>query len=549
MVTSDRRLDGPALRDWAHTVVSDLITHIDEINRLNVFPVADSDTGANMLFTMRSALAEVEGVRQGDVAAVAAALSAGAVTGARGNSGVILSQILLGIAEVTANAADETGGVPPAIDAATLAAALWRGVELVVASMGGEEVPGTIVSVLRAAAVAVEQSAAAGDTLSRAVVDAGDAAVVALEKTTEQLDVLADAGVVDAGGRGLLVMLDSLRSTITGNAPVRSIYVPSPQSHPADTVARRPAPEFEVMYLLAGCGAAAADKLRERLGELGDSVAIAAAGPESCSVHVHTDDAGAAIEAGMAAGQLSRIVVSALSSGATGLPAGSWTRDRAVLAVVDGDGADELFAAEGASVLRPDPGADITAHQLVRAVVDTGAAQVMVLPNGYVAAEELVAGCTAANGWGVDVVPVPTGSMVQGLAALAVHDPGRQAVDDGYSMARAAGAARHGSVRIATENALTWAGTCKPGDGLGIAGDEVLIVADDVAAAAIGLLDLLLASGGDLVTVLTGDDVTDADVAALGDVLERHMHDRHPGSELVMYRTGHRGDVLLIGVE
>ncbi len=204
----------------------------------------------------------------------------------------------------------------------------------------------------------------------------------------------------------------------------------------------------------------------------------------------------------------------------------------------------------GRCVLRPGPdavtpAADISAHQLVRAVVDTGAAHVMVLPNGYVAAEELVAGCTAAIGWGVDVVPVPTGSMVQGLAALAVHDAARQAVDDGYSMARAAGASRHGSVRIATQKALTWAGTCKPGDGLGIAGDEVLIVADDVAAAAIGLVDLLLASGGDLVTVLIGAGVTE-DVAV---VLERHVHDHHPGTELVSYRTGHRGDALLIGVE
>ncbi|MHA7653398.1 DAK2 domain-containing protein [Mycobacterium sp. ML4] len=550
MGTSDRLLNGAALRDWAHTAVSDLITHIDEINRLNVFPVADSDTGANMLFTMRAALAQLDTHDDDEnVAAVAAALAAGAVTGARGNSGVILSQILLGIAEVAADAADDSGGVLRAIDGATLGAALWRGVELVVASMGGDEVSGTIVSVLRAAAAAVEQSATAGDTLSRAVVDAGDAAVVALEKTTEQLDVLADAGVVDAGGRGLLVILDSLRSTITGSAPARPTYEPAPQSRPADTHTARPAPQFEVMYLLAGCDAAAADTLRDRLGELGDSVAIAAAPSESHSVHVHTDDAGAAIEAGLAAGRVTRIVVSALSSGAAGLPAGSWTRERAVLAVVDGDGAYELFAGEGACVLRPEPGTDISAHQLVRAVVDTGAAQVMVLPNGYVAAEELVAGCTAAIGWGVDVVPVPTGSMVQGLAALAVHDPGRQAVDDGYSMARAAGAARHGSVRIATEKALTWAGTCKPGDGLGIAGDEVLIVAEDVAGAAIGLLDLLLASGGDLVTVLTGAELAPSDAEAMGRVLERHMHDRHPGSELVMYRTGHRGDVLLIGVE
>ncbi len=270
------------------------------------------------------------------------------------------------------------------------------------------------------------------------------------------------------------------------------MYELSPRAETADQkgrAAERRAPQFEVMYLLDGCDAQAADTLRERLGELGESVAIAAA-PQATggySVHVHTDDAGAAVEAGLAAGRLSRIVISALTSGAAGLPAGGWTRERAVLAVVDGAGAAELFAGEGACVLQPDadagdPATDISAHQLVRAVVDTGAAQVMVLPNGYVPAEELVAGCTAAIGWGIDVVPIPTGSMVQGLAALAVHEPGRQAVDDGYTMARAAGAARHGSVRIATESALTWAGRCQPGDGLGIAGDEVLIVAADAAA-------------------------------------------------------------------
>jgi dihydroxyacetone kinase-like predicted kinase len=212
---------------------------------------------------------------------------------------------------------------------------------------------------------------------------------------------------------------------------------------------------------------------------------------------------------------------------------------------VDGDGAEELFAGEGANVLRPEADAAISAQRLLRALVDVGAAQVMVLPNGYVAAEELVAGCTAAIGWGIDVVPVPAGSMVQGLAALAVHDAARQAVDDGYSMARAAAAARHGSVRVATEEALTWAGMCKPGDGLGIAGDEVLIVGGDLAAAGAGLIDLLLSSGGELVTVLTG---ADADTA-VGMALQDHVHREHLGTELVTYHTGHRGDALLIGVE
>ena len=420
--SQDRLLDAMTLRDWAHTAVSDLITHIDEINRLNVFPVADSDTGANMLFTMRSALAEAKAGANADggsacVARAAAALSTGALNGARGNSGVILSQILRGIADVTATAAADSGGELPHIDAALLGAALQRGVDLVITSMGGQEVPGTVVSVLRAAANAVQDCARGGEGLAQAIVAAGDAAVIALEKTPEQLDVLADAGAVDAGGRGLLVLLDALRSTMTGQAPARTVYELSPRAPQPEASAERPAPQFEVMYRLEGCNPPAANALRERLVKLGDSVAIAAApftNQATYSVHVHTDDAGAAVEAGLVAGRLSRIVISALSAGTPGRPAGGWTRERAVLAVVDGADAAELFAGEGACVLQRDPAAtdpatEISAHQLMRAVIDTGAAQVMVLPNGYVAAEELVAGCTAAIGWGIDVVPIPDG--------------------------------------------------------------------------------------------------------------------------------------------
>src|SRR5262249_46772442 len=145
----------------------------------------------------------------------------------------------------------------------------------VIASMGGQEVPGTIISVLRAAAEAVEDCA--NDGLATAITAAGDAAVVALEKTTEQLDVLADAGAGDAGGRGPLVLRDALRSTITGQAPARTVYELSPRALLPQAPAERPAPQFEVMYRLDGCDAAAADALRGRLSELGDSVAIAAA--------------------------------------------------------------------------------------------------------------------------------------------------------------------------------------------------------------------------------------------------------------------------------
>lgn len=541
---SARRLDAAALRDWAHGAVEDLIAHSDEINGLNVFPVADADTGTNMLFTMRSAWVQADACT-GGVAAVASALATGALHGARGNSGVILSQILRGLADATA-AADRAADLAE-VDTALFAAALRRGVDLVVASLG-ETVAGTIVSVLAVAAEAAESATAAGDPLAAAIAAVTDAAAAALDATTGQLDVLTAAGVVDAGGRGLLVLLDALARTVTGDAPRRDRYVPASDApHPSAPSAVPP--QFEVMYLLSDCAPDGVEVLRGRLEDLGDSVAIAASGASGgtgYSVHVHADDAGAAVEAGLSVGTPHRIQITALSAAAPARPAGGWHRGRAVLAVVDGPGAADLFAGEGAHVLRrPDDGQPVSAKHLLRALVDTGAARTMVLPNGYVAAEELVAGCAAATGLGVDVVPVPAASMVQGLAALAVHDPARHAVDDGYTMARAAASARHGAVRVATEEALTWAGTCSPGDGLGISGDEVLIVGPDLTTAAAGLIDLLLLSGGELVTVLTGAEADDA----VGEALRAHVHARHPGTELVTYRTGHRGDALLIGVE
>lgn len=544
----ERRLDASVLREWAHVCVGQLIRHADEINALNVFPVADADTGTNMLFTMRAALAEADAAGAADVADVATALARGALNGARGNSGVILAQILRALAEVTGEAARGAGLAD--VNSALFGAALRHAVALVVAAMGGQVVDGTVISVLQAAAVAAEQAADDRSRLPETLFDAGEAAADALDRTPGQLAVLAQAGVVDAGGRGLLVLLDALTATVTGHAPARQTYLPA-QPTASHDVAEAAPPQFEVMYLVGGYDTDGLDRLRAALTGLGDSVALAPAAADRCSVHVHTDDAGAAVEAGMAAGAVSRIRISTLTTGR--VAPGGWSRPRAVLAVVDGDGAAELFGAEGACVVRPDlelvdPDNGVSADELLRAVVDTGAAQVMVLPNGYVAAEDLVAGCTAATGWGIDVVPLPCGSMVQGLAALAVHDASRQAVDDGYTMARAAAGSRHGSVRIATERALTWAGECSPGDGLAISGDEVVVVAEDAGAAAARLIDLLLSSGGELVTVLIGA-AAGPDPDALADRLDAHVHRRHPGTEFSSYRTGHRGDVLMIGVE
>src|SRR5258708_37692402 len=166
---SARRLDASALRDWAHTAVGDLISHTDEIHTLNVFPVADADTGTNMLFTMRSAWAQADTHPDSDdVTQVAAALAAGALHGARGNSGVILSQILRGLADVVSSAAADRGGALADVDGPVFAAALRHAVGLAVAAMG-ESVPGTLGSVLQDAAGGAQHAGAARAAPGRVV--------------------------------------------------------------------------------------------------------------------------------------------------------------------------------------------------------------------------------------------------------------------------------------------------------------------------------------------------------------------------------------------
>lgn len=547
-------LDSAALLNWARASVEGLITRSDEINRLNVFPVADADTGTNMLFTMRSAVNAAEALGDGaTVAQVAAALARGAVHGARGNSGVILSQIVRGIADA---AADQD-----AIGAEVVRRALRQASQFVIASMS-TPVEGTIVSVLAAAAEAADRVAdgTPTDDLAGLVSTAADAAVAALEKTPKQLDILADNGVVDAGARGLVVILDALVSVVAGELPTRREYSPSPPKNAASQVwaagpgrgsgglnldpPRELPPEFEVMYLLSGCDELQIADLRTQLDGMGDSIAIAGDGDMGYSVHAHVNDAGAAIEAGMKFGTPQSIQISSLRGDVGGGHHDGRHRHRRVLALAEGDGAATLFSSEGAQVLRVDE-PPASAKRLLDAVVDSGAHQIMVLPNGLMAAEELVAVCAAARGWGITVIPLPSASMAQGLAALAVHDPERMAVDDSYTMARAAGATRFGLVRVATERALTWSGTCEPGDAMGIIGDEVLVLNHEVANATKALVSIMLSSGGELVTILLSDQVDES----LAEALIEHTRSHHGGVEVMIYRTGQHTDVVHIGVE
>ncbi|MCZ4554378.1 DAK2 domain-containing protein [Rhodococcus maanshanensis] len=537
-------VDGEALLRWSRWCVDGLVARCEEINSLNVFPVPDSDTGTNLLFTMRAAAegAEVVGPAA-SVGAVAAAMARGAVAGARGNSGVILSQVLRGIAEV---AGDEP------LDARLLRGALNEAAVLATEAIS-IPVEGTIVTVLRHAAAAAD-GCPHDAALSVVAAEAADAAAEALARTPSQLSVLGAAGVVDAGGLGLLVILDALVGVVTGATPERQDIVVAPVTLATPGVVVPPSActdepgeqDYEVMYLLSGSDSRRVDTLRSRLGELGDSVIIVGDGEGSWSVHVHCSDPGPAVEAGLAAGRTHDIRISCFAldetrAGRVGRRAGA--TDRGVLAIVAGDGAADLFAGEGAMVLRCDE--PVTPDQLLDAIRALDCGEVLVLPNGALSAPELVTIGVAARDESHEVLLLPCSSMVQGLAALAVHDPGRAAVDDVFAMSEAAATTRWGSLRVATERALTLMGTCEAGDGLGLIGREVVVIAPDPAEAGRRLIDQVLGVGGELLTLLLGAEIP----AGFADLLSEHVAARHPGVEVLVYEGGQAGDLLQLGVE
>ncbi len=550
---------GRALRRWAEIALEALEERRHEINTLNVFPVPDGDTGTNLVLTLQSAVENIGGPVDGALTAsdVSERLARGAFLGARGNSGVIVAQALRGVADAVAG--------HTTIDGRGLAEALRRASELVMKALSTPE-EGTIVSVLEAAADGAEKATRSSEaTVCDVTVAAADAAADALQHTPAQLDVLAEAGVVDAGGLGLVILLDCLVEITTGQRPQRRLQITrAPASPVAASSGDHSSPprtetqqDYEVMYVVERAEPEDIDVLRVRLDALGDSVAVVGDGAGSWSVHVHCCDPGAAVEAGLAAGSLIRIDITCFALGATTdgdcaaqprtpasvvLPTPG-TGERAVLAVVAGHGTRELFESEGAAVIHAD--ADFGPDRLLEAVRALPSGDVLVLPNGSLPAQDVVAVGAQARSENRHVMFLPSSSMVQGLAALAVHDPGRAAVDDAFAMSEAAAAVRWGSLQIAQERALTWVGQCEPGDSLGLSGHDVVVIEHDLVAAGVALLDRILAAGGELVTMLVGADAPDG----LAEQLTAHLDQRHPALEVVVYRGGQRSDLLQLGVE
>ncbi|MCK1798808.1 DAK2 domain-containing protein [Streptomyces sp. XM4193] len=550
-------LDAHTVRTWCAEALEDLGQARETIDALNVYPVADADTGTNLYLTMESAAQAVEAAWAGEPTAFEAlgAMAHGALIGAHGNSGTILAQLLRGVAR-----ADADGG--------TLADAL-AGAARAAAAAVAHPVGGTILSVAEAAAEAAAeaQAAAHAEAEAQAVVGrpadrggrAGDRVVraafegarTALDATPGQLDVLARAGVVDAGGYGLVVVLGALVKAVTGNRPDGPVthHVSCP-GHRQDTAAEPTGPRsggggaavsgpaYEVIYLLDASDEAL-ERLRGRLDALGDSLVIIG-GDGLWNVHVHVDDAGAAIEAGVEAGRPHRIRVTHFE----GVGAAVEPVERAVVAVVPGEGLAALCSEAGATVVTMGPEEPPSSGELAAAIGRAHAREVVLLPGSSELRHTAAAAAEQVRAEGVRVAIVPTRSAVQGLAALAVHEPGRRFEEDVVAMTAAAGATRFGELAVAERESWTTAGVCQAGDVLGLIDGDVAVIGAELAATAGETLERMLASGGELVTLVLGRDTPESLAAELA----KRARTGHLGVDTVVYH-GRQFAPLLIGVE
>lgn len=526
-------LDASAVRRWCTAAAESMAAHRSEIDDLNVYPIPDGDTGTNLELTLRSAAEAVAGDRSAGVGGVLQAMARGAVMGAKGNSGVILSQVFRGLAD-SLNGRD-------CADGAALAGALKQACDAAYAAVADPQ-EGTVLSVLRSCAEAVAEL----DALAEVVRTAVQAAESALARTPEQLDVLARAGVVDAGGRGLVVVLAELAAVVTGdqpNAPARLVA----RSRAALEQARESGSAdfaYEVQYLLHADAEAIAP-LQKTLSELGDCLVVVGTGNGLFNVHVHVNDVGAAIEAGVEAGRPHRITVIRFEDQVAAEPV-SGRSGVALVAVAPGEGLADLFAAEGVTVVDGGPTDNPSTAEVLDGILGTQAAKVIVLPNASAVGGVAELAAEQARQQGIVVAIVPTKSPVQGLAAVAVHDDQLRFEDNVIALAEAAAATRFAEVTIAVRESITIAGRCAAGDVLGLIDGEVVEIGSDVAAMGISLVGRLVAAGGELVTVLSGS-ADGADAAAEAIVAE--VRARMPFIEVNTYVGGQPHYPLLIGVE
>ena len=553
-------LGAEALRETLITFRTTLRAHMEGINRLNVYPVPDGDTGTNMARTLDAVVKELEGAAV-DMGGTCDAIAHGSLMGARGNSGVILSQVMRGLVGKLRGVA---GGVASAPDvAAALKAASVASYEAVL-----KPIEGTILTVVRETADAAVAAAGSGESLVGMLRVARDAGRVALANTPELLPVLKDAGVVDAGGAGFMLFIDSALHVVAGDALPEPEDVAGPSAEQLEAVSLRAGADgavdvselrYEVMFLLN------LDDSQQRAfmtawGEIGDSIVVVG-GEGLYNCHIHTNDIGAAIEAPLKldgkpfnirvtdlfeemeeehAQREAAMGASPKKSAVASLPAVNC----AVIAICSGDGLAELFGQMGVQgVVTGGQTMNPSTEELLDAVEHMNSQYVVILPNN----KNIIPVANQVNALTSKTVHVvPTCSMPEALAALVFYDPESTSELNAAAMSDAAAAVATGEVTQAVRDTNSDAGAVKAGDWIGLVrGDGLVAIGGTMVAASCSLLDKLVTPGRELMTIITGDLAT----ARATEEIVAYIADNFDGVEVEVHAGGQPLYPYLFGVE
>ena len=550
--------DGPGLHEAVRAAVANLEAHADEINALNVFPVPDGDTGSNMVATCREMLGYVRG--ETSVGEVADRLREGALFGARGNSGVILSQIVRGLAEGFAGKR-RFNGLDLANALALGSAAAYDAVP--------RPVEGTMLTVIReAAAVAVETAERSND-VEAVLAAATHAASRALDKTPSLLPVLREAGVVDSGGAGLLRLFEgalaSVRGTVAAPGPVRPPAIPSPI--PAEFVHLETGHGYETVYLIQPFPGQLLDldRMRGYLVRTGESVNVAG-DPKAAKIHVHNGRPDLVLRHALRLGRIVNAAVTDLdhqaaevrevraprayqAAGAGSEPAGvppdapealpaEPRVPLGIIAVAPGDGLAQALAAFGlgderlhVTIVRGGQSENPSAGEILAALVTSPGEEVVILPNNPNV--KLAAG-QAAEMADRPVRVVPTRNVAEGIAALLEVDPGAGASGNAEAMLEAGRSIQTLLVTEAVRDAVVSGRKVRRGQTMALDPDDGLLAVDDHRERAILAGIGALRPGFSLVTLWYGDG---ADLAET-ERLARLVQEAWPAIEEVEVRHG-----------
>lgn len=515
------------VREIARAALASLEASRRRIDDLNVYPVPDGDTGTNLTLTGRAIVEELDRSSAEDRETIAREVTRAALMGARGNSGVIFSQIVRGAAEVLAaeNVIDEDA---LALAFRSASDAAYRGVR--------QPVEGTMLSAIRALAEEAERRPA---DFWAALVRAGDEAVL---RTQQQLDVLREAGVVDAGAAGLVEIVRGIAAAMTGEEMVASPAATEPLTVEAihQELSRY---RYCTTFVIEGEGLDA-DALEAQFEQLGDSLLVV--GDETAlKVHVHTDDPGAALALGTAAGVIERVEIANMQEQTQA------RKERllepvpdvptAVVAVVAGKGNRRLFESLGATrIVEGGQTMNPSTADLVAAIEAAPGQEVLVLPNN---SNVVLAAEQAARLAGKRVEVVPTDSLQSGLAAMVAFDPDRSADQNAAEMWEILETVATGEVTIASRDAQLNGIPVREGEFLGLVADEAVAGGTDFDEVATAVAERLLAEPRGVMTLLTGEEEPELDALLAG------LHERHPELEVDVQQGGQPHYPLLLSAE